>query len=104
VKKVLVACGTAIATATVVANKIKELCKANGIKVNLTQCKSFEVKPKVNFQKYDLVVSTTKVSGEKIEDGKRIINNVPILNGIPYLSGVNKEKLDQEIINSLKGE
>ncbi|MFX0212251.1 MAG: PTS galactitol transporter subunit IIB, partial [Candidatus Hodarchaeota archaeon] len=32
VKKVLVACGTAIATATVVANKIKELCKANGIK------------------------------------------------------------------------
>ncbi|MFW9777647.1 MAG: PTS sugar transporter subunit IIB [Candidatus Heimdallarchaeota archaeon] len=103
IKKVLVACGTAIATATVVASKIKEECKANKIRVDVSQCKSFEVKAKVNYQKYDLVVSSTKVSGETTtEDGKRVINNVPILNAIPYLSGVNKDKLTQDIIAILK--
>jgi PTS system galactitol-specific IIB component len=100
---VLIACGTAIATATVVATKIKELLRANKIRANVTQCKSFEVKSKVNFQKYDLIVSTTKVSGEKTEGDKRTINNVLILNGLPYLTGMNKEKLDQEIIKTLKG-
>ncbi|NHJ01548.1 MAG: PTS galactitol transporter subunit IIB [Candidatus Heimdallarchaeota archaeon] len=104
VKKILVACGTAIATATVVATKVKELCKANKIPADVNQCKSFEVKSKTNFQKYDLIVSSTKVSGETTEDGKRTINGVPILNAIPFLSGMNKEQLEQDILNVLQGE
>ena len=101
-KKVLIACGTAIATATVVATKVKELCKANKIPAAVSQCKSFEVKGKTNFQKYDLIVSSTKVSGEQTIDGVRTINGVPILNAIPFLSGLNKEKLEQEILEVLR--
>ncbi len=103
-KQILVACGTSIATATVVASKIKDLSRANKIKVKITQCKSFEVKGKVNYQKYDLVVSTTKVSGEQVTGEKREINGVPILNGIPYLTGMKKDILDQNILEILKGE
>ena len=104
IKQILVACGTSIATATVVANKIKELLKANDIRGKITQCKAFEVKGKVNYQKYDLVVSTTPVSGEKKTDQRREINGVPILNGIPYLTGMKKDILDQQIIEVLKEE
>jgi galactitol-specific phosphotransferase system IIB component len=78
--------------------------RSNKIKGKITQCKSFEVKGKVNYQKYDLVVSTTKVTGEQTSGEKREINGVPILNGIPYLTGRKKEVLDQEIIDILKEE
>ncbi|MHA1971839.1 MAG: PTS sugar transporter subunit IIB [Candidatus Hodarchaeales archaeon] len=101
-KKILVACGTSIATATVVATKIKELLRENKIQASITQCKSFEVKSKVNYQKYDLVVSTTKVSGEKTVNGVRMIKEVPILNGIPYLTGMKKKELDEEVLKYLK--
>ena len=101
-KKILVACGTSIATATVVATKLKELLKENKIKADISQCKSFEVKGKVNYQKYDLVVSTTKVSGEITEGEKRTIKGVPILNGIPYLTGMKKDILDQDVLHILK--
>ncbi|WP_455464465.1 PTS sugar transporter subunit IIB [Candidatus Hodarchaeum mangrovi] len=102
-KRILVACGTAIATATVVATKIKDLLRENKIKAEISQCKSFEVKGKVNYQKYDLIVSTTKVSGEVTEGETRTINGVPILNGIPYLTGMKKDILDQDILKILKG-
>lgn len=38
-KKVLVACGGAVATSTVAANKIKELLKANNIDASVEQCR-----------------------------------------------------------------
>ena len=42
-KKILVACGTAVATSTVVAVAIEEAMKARGIKVECRQCKASEV-------------------------------------------------------------
>jgi len=103
-KLVLVACGTAIATATVVASKVKEIMKENKIPGSVTQCKAFEVKSKVNYQKYDLVISTTKVSGEKTVEGRRVIgnDNVTILGGIPFLSGRGMDELKEEIVKALK--
>ena len=38
-KKVIVACGGAVATSTVAANRIKELCKYNNIDLDLVQCR-----------------------------------------------------------------
>ncbi len=106
VKYVLVACGTSIATATVVATKIKELLRKNKIQTQIFQCKSFEVKSKVGSMNYDLIVSTTKVSGEKEVEGKRFIpgksKEVPILNGIPYLTGRNMDELDNQVLDALK--
>jgi len=106
VKYILVACGTSIATATVVATKLSELLKKNKIQIQIFQCKSFEVKSKVNHMNYDLVVSTTKVSGEKDIDDKRVIpgksKNVPILNGIPYLTGRNVDELNNQVLEILR--
>ena len=103
-KLVLVACGTAIATATVVASKVKDIMKENKIPGKAIQCKVQEVKSKVNYQKYDLIISTTKVSGEQTIDDKRVVGDdkVQILSGIPFLSGRGMDELKEEIIKILK--
>lgn len=45
-KKVIVACGGAVATSTVAANKIRELAKREGIPVEVTQCRVNELDSK----------------------------------------------------------
>ena len=42
-KKVIVACGGAVATSTVAANKVVDLCKKNGIDVEICQIRISEI-------------------------------------------------------------
>ncbi len=60
-KRILVACGTAIATSTVVARAIEEALSERHIPVTIRQCKATEVPSLV--QGMDLVVTTTPVPG-----------------------------------------
>jgi PTS system galactitol-specific IIB component len=82
VKKILVACGTAIATSTVVAKKLEAELQKRGIDVKIDQCKASEVGAKV--QGYDLVVSTTEVDDAR---GKPIVRTLSFLTGI----GIDKD-------------
>lgn len=76
-KKILVACGTAIATSTVVAKKLEETLKQRGLQVKIDQCKASEVPGKA--AGYDLIVSTTEVTDTK---GKPIVRTLSFLTGI----------------------
>lgn len=76
-KKILVACGTAIATSTVVAKKLEERLKARGISAAIDQCKASEVGAKA--AAYDLIVSTTEIDDTK---GKPHIRTLSFLTGI----------------------
>jgi PTS system galactitol-specific IIB component len=76
-KKILVACGTAIATSTVVAKKLEESLKQRGLQVKIDQCKASEVPGKA--AGYDLIVSTTEVTDTK---GKPIVRTLSFLTGI----------------------
>jgi PTS system galactitol-specific IIB component len=81
-KRILVACGTAIATSTVVANKIKELLAKKGItEVTIEQCKAAEAPSKA--ANFDLIVTTTPV-----ED----TGNTPVIRTVSFLSGVGVDK------------
>ena len=42
-KRVLVACGTGIATSTVVCKRVEDLLKNNGIEAEVIQCKIAEI-------------------------------------------------------------
>jgi len=85
VYRILVACGTAIATSTHVAIKVKELLKERGYEAVTTQCRVVEIPsyaPDV-----DLVISTAQVPFEI---------NVPVVDGIPFLTGLGvKEVIDK---------
>jgi len=85
VKKILVACGTAIATSTVVAKKLEEKLKARGIEVKIDQCKASEVGSKASG--YDLIVSTTEVDAT---GGKPHVRTLSFLTGIGIEADVEK--------------
>jgi galactitol PTS system EIIB component len=84
-KKILVACGTAIATSTVVAKKLEEKLKARGMAVSIDQCKASEVGSKASG--YDLIVSTTEVDDTR---GKPIVRTLSFLTGIGIDADVEK--------------
>lgn len=83
--KIVVACGTAIATSTHVAIKIKELLEERGLKIYTIQCRVPEV-PSLA-PDADLVVATAQVPYDI---------DVPVVNGIPFLTGIGiKEVIDE---------
>ena len=84
-KKILVACGTAIATSTVVAKKLEEKLRAKGLEVKIDQCKASEVSARVHA--YDLVVSTTEVDDAR---GKPLVRTLSFLTGIGIDADVDK--------------
>jgi galactitol PTS system EIIB component len=90
-KLVLVSCGTAVATSTVVAKAIEEACKKAGIKVMTRQCKASELMNLV--QGADLIVTTTPVP-------KNI--GVPVIQGLAFLTGIGKDQVLKQIIDTLK--
>jgi PTS system galactitol-specific IIB component len=89
-KRILVACGTAIATSTVVARKIEEELAKRGIEVVTSQCKATEVPSKVAGN--DLVVTTTQVSDT---------GDVPVIYTVSFLTGVGIEQDIEKIIGYL---
>jgi PTS system galactitol-specific IIB component len=91
-KIVLVACGTAVATSTVVAKAIEEACKNAGISVMTRQCKAAELMSLVQ-QGADLIVTTTPVP-------KNL--GIPVIQGLPFLTGIGKEQTLKQIVDQLK--
>lgn len=89
-KKVIVACGGAVATSTIAANKIVELCKENGIDVEICQVRISEIPSNLPA---DLIVTTSKVKKDY---------GVPLITGMPFISGVNVDKTKEAILAVLK--
>lgn len=94
-KRILVACGTAIATATVLANKIKQLCKENNIDAVVEQCKATEAAAKAQIFKADLIVGSTYIPGDT--------KGIPVILGTAFLSGLKLEETKKKVLDILKG-
>lgn len=90
-KRILIACGGGVATSTVIANRVIELCKAAGIDILIEQVKIVEVTAKAN--DFDLIVASTKVPSSV---------RVPSVSGVSYLTGIGTDKTDKEILEKLK--
>lgn len=92
-KRILVACGTSIATATVVAEKLKEIAKEAGIRVNVVQCKAAEIRGRITTFNPHVIVATTPVPKDL---------GIPVFNGVPFLSGLGMDQLKAQIVEALK--
>jgi len=90
-KRILVACGTAIATSTVVAKGIEEALKERGIQVITRQCKASEVRSLAGDA--DLIVTTTPVPSDL---------GVPVIQTLAFLTGIGKEDVIEQIIQELQ--
>ncbi|NOZ51147.1 MAG: PTS sugar transporter subunit IIB [Chloroflexi bacterium] len=89
-KVVLVACGTAIATSTVVAKGIEEAMRERGIPVLTRQCRASEIRSRLGG--VDLVVSTTPVPDDL---------GVPVIKTLAFLTGIGKEDVLKQIEKAL---
>ena len=89
-KRVLVACGGAVATSTLAADRVRQLCKDNGIAVDVQQCRISELGGRAS--QADLIVTTAKVSRDY---------GVPVIHGIAFVSGINVEATETKILEVL---
>ena len=89
-KSILVACGTGIATSTVVANIVEEALRDRGFNVHVKQCKVSEVPAHVDG--VDLIITTTQLSGNF---------GVPIIQTLAFLTGIGKEDAIKKIVDVL---
>ncbi|QEK19989.1 PTS galactitol transporter subunit IIB [Peptacetobacter hiranonis] len=92
-KKVIVACGGAVATSTIAANKVVELGKKNGIEIEIAQVRISEIES--NLDGASLIVTTSRVKRDF---------GIPLITGMPFISGVGVEKTEKAILDVLKGE
>lgn len=88
--RILVACGTGIATSTVVLNKVREELSLRGIDISVEQCKASEVPSKA--AAYDLIVTTTPISGA---------GETPVFRTLSFLTGIGIDKDIDTIVAKL---
>lgn len=92
-KKLLIMCGTGIATSTVVTGKVQEWLKTKDLQdhVKIYQSKVADEMNKID--DYDVVVSTTVVP-DSIK--------AKVVSGIPLLTGMGVEAMYEEIEKRLR--
>lgn len=85
-KRVLIICGTGIATSTVVAMKVREHLQETGLAATVDQGKVMDLlHGDVNA---DLIVATTEVPASV---------SVPVISALPLLIGVGEDQVFAEI-------
>lgn len=90
-KKVIVACGGAVATSTIAANKIVELCQEHNIDVEICQIRISEIES--HLEGASLIVTTTRIKRDY---------GVPYVAGISFISGIGEEQTQEEVLEILK--
>lgn len=88
-KKVIVACGGAVATSTMAAEEIKDLCAEKNIQIEIIQCRVNEIETYLD-DDVALICTTAKVD--------RTFGDTPLFHGMPFISGVGIDKLKASIL------
>jgi len=91
-KKLMVMCGSGVATSTVVMGKLKSWLAEQGLDKKVTLYQSKVAEEVNHLDDYDVVVSTTLVP-ENVKD--KVINGVPLLTGVG--AGKVYDKIKEEI-------
>ncbi|KIF54337.1 PTS galactitol transporter subunit IIB [Vibrio owensii] len=88
-KKVIVACGGAVATSTMAAEEIKDLCEENNIEIEIVQCRVNEIDTYIT-DEVTLICTTAKVD--------RTFGELPLFHGMPFISGVGADELKEKML------
>lgn len=91
-KKIIVACGGAVATSTMAAEEIKELCSDNQIQIEIIQCRVNEIDSYID-DEVALICTTAKID--------RDFADIPLVHGMPFISGVGIDELKEKILSIL---
>lgn len=90
-KKIMVACGTGMATSTMIATKVREFLKEENIDVDVNQCMISELSH--HDGKYDLFITSMRLNNSF---------ETPLIVGSSFLIGMNEDKTKTEILDILQ--
>lgn len=91
-KKLMIVCGSGIATSTIAEGKIKEYLEKEGVLIQVQTYKGNIAEYINQIDDYDGFVSTTIVP-DNVKD--------KVINGVPLLSGVGVDKVYEQIMTKL---
>jgi PTS system galactitol-specific IIB component len=89
--KILVVCGSGVATSMHAAYKLREYFKEEKIPVIIDGAGNNELAGRI--KSYDIVVSNAQVT---------VNTNKPVFNAVPLLTGIGEKELVQKIIEAAK--
>ncbi|MEE8810516.1 PTS sugar transporter subunit IIB [Lactimicrobium sp.] len=91
--RIIVACGTGVATSTLVHQRLDAFLKKNNIDADVCQCTYTEIEGNIT-PETKVIIASSKVADE--------IEGVPVLVSIPYISGIGIDKFEEKILSYLK--
>ncbi|RJX67152.1 PTS galactitol transporter subunit IIB [Vibrio sinensis] len=87
--KVIVACGGAVATSTMAAEEIKDLCEEHNVEVEIIQCRVNEIETYIS-DDVSFICTTARVD--------RTFGEIPLFHGMPFISGVGTDELKDKML------
>lgn len=90
-KTIVVCCGSAINTSTIIEMGLKEFLDSKGIEYKIIKCMISELDSVLAGGDVDLVVS----------NGRLDVENVPVVVGMAYITGFGTEKAEAKILEAL---
>ncbi len=91
-KKIIVACGSGVATSQTVASRIKIMCEDEGISVSVEAVDIKSIDTELSMA--DIYISICNIDKSKI--------SIPVLSGIPFLTGMGKDAEFNKLKEALK--
>ena len=92
-KKILVCCGTGIATSVQVANKLQRMLRDRVVTATMKECKTANIPAQMETFQPDAIVVTTAITTPD--------EAVKVYRGTPLLTGVGAEELADQIASDL---
>lgn len=92
-KRIIVACGSGVATSQTVASKVESLCEERGLRV---QVEAVDIKSlELYIRNADLYVSITPYVDKDF--------GIPTISGIPFLTGIGIDEAMDKVEQIVKG-
>lgn len=89
-KTIIVACGSGIATSTMISEGVKELLQKHGIEATIIQCNVTEIGGYADHA--DLIVTSLQLESSF---------QVPVVKAVSFLTGIGRLETEQEILRHL---
>ena len=89
--KILVTCGSGVATSTVAQEAVKDICKKNGIPVHVYKSTMTEIPSKQD--DVDVIMVTTNYRKPVTK---------PLIKVFGLISGIGKDKIEKEIVETCR--
>jgi PTS system galactitol-specific IIB component len=91
--KIMVGCGSGIATATVAADAVRRICDEEGFDAEVITCRMFNLPEYDTNDTVDILLSTSKIKEEQYKK--------PVMSIFGLISGIGEDKIRARLIEMI---